>query len=199
MNACHFLKTITSEYHRKVERTLVNQLLLSKTLSLTSYASCMGHYLGLINPLEKCLVSYPTIIVCGYSFRSQWLKDDLLALGWSQCQIEDHPQYTQLPTVDTLAKALGVAYVLQGSQLGGVVLRKQITATLGEDILRCNGLNFWGVQSLDDVTSSWQAFKSNVDELFSTRHDLSLSETAQAATETFACFHYWFNQPLANY
>lgn len=196
MSACNHLKAATSRHHQKTEGVLVNQILLSSTLSVTNYANCIARYLGLMMPLEQLLLGYPELLSCGYTFRTQWLEEDLFALGWSPQQIKNNPQCHQLPTVDTLAQALGVAYVLQGSQSGGVIIRQRVTVTLGEDVLRDGGLKFWGAQNQTDTANLWQKFKLNMDMYFDPPHNLSLPYATKAARQTFDCFYYWLNLPI---
>lgn len=102
--------------------------------------------------------------------RSPLLARDLTTLG-VQAAIPSEPF-----TVACRAEALGRLYVLEGSSLGGRVIRKQIAAE-GGDMVGLSFLDPYGEQ----VGEQWRAFLSVIDRQIQSTSDLDAAVAGAVA------------------
>jgi len=79
--------------------------------------------------------------------RGQALLDDLSALGLSA------PAAEPLPALETTEAALGTIYVLEGSRLGGALLKRSVSADLPTSFLGAGNSSLWQrlLQALEDL------------------------------------------------
>lgn len=118
------------------------------------------------------------------------LLDDLRALGLDAAAIDALPRCHALPRVapdDGGASALGVAYVLEGSTLGGRVLSRHFAAALAIDAT--NGGRFFAGYG-ERTRERWRAF---VDVLARSEREHE-SAIVDAAVETFATLEAWLEE-----
>ncbi|UUO05048.1 biliverdin-producing heme oxygenase [Blastopirellula sp. J2-11] len=112
-----------------------------------------------------------------------WLEEDLQNLGDSPPSRLSSTQAADFDFVDTLAKAAGVAYVLEGSAMGGAILAKSLDERL--HISADNGGKYlygYGKQT----GSHWGAVTSWLDAVLT--EEKQIEEAADAAARTFAIF-----------
>lgn len=103
------------------------------------------------------------------------LAADLAALG---VDVTSQPP-AAVPSITTLAQALGALYVLEGSTLGGRVIHRHLAATLPE--VARTATSFLTVY--DDTGAMWHAFQEHVSHAAAPRdHDAIVA----TAGETFA-------------
>lgn len=100
--------------------------------------------------------------------RSALLERDLAALG------ESMPDSSAAPRVTSLPQALGIAYVLEGSRLGGRILARRVGPQMPNSFLYPS-----------DQKSAWPALVKTIDSALNRN---SLGEAELAARECFATF-----------
>jgi hypothetical protein len=89
--------------------------------------------LGLHGPLEQALLRLDwsgTAIDLGERRKTAWLHQDLLALNFSEREIEAIPVCVEIPELTSVARGIGCLYVLEGSTLGGAVIARQLERVL---------------------------------------------------------------------
>lgn len=89
--------------------------------------------MGWLAPLEPALWSEPwpaLVAPCARREKLAWLEADLVARGRTRQQIATLPRQHTLPPLDSLAQRFGVAYVIEGAQLGGQVLLRTLAPRL---------------------------------------------------------------------
>jgi heme oxygenase len=162
------LKAATDDIHRELDQKL-SRLNLGKT---EDYRRFLGFQARTVPSLEAALASGGLgCLVEGWSDtrRSADIEADLAALG------EAMPPAAPVPAIDGTAEILGAAYVLEGSRLGGRLLRQRVAEGLPARFL-----------SGDGSLSPWPALLA-VLERFLHSEDL-LGEAKSAARRSFAWF-----------
>ncbi len=151
------------------------------TIDLAAYRTLLGRLYGFHVPFH-------TIAGCGPE-RCQWLAEDLRALRpdrlpdgagleVAMCQ--------RLPVLDSPARRLGAAYVIEGSALGGRELARGLDHLLGADGVR-GRLFFLGGGA--DKGAGW---RDTLAQLAAVPPDQALrAEVVSAAADTFAAFEAW--------
>jgi len=128
----NLLKERTRALHDEIERVLD---LDARLESVDAYASLLARFYGYYVPLEMQLAVVSGYDSIGFDFLSRWkvplLLRDLRGLGRSPDQIDNLPRCERLPETSTLAQALGCLYVIEGSTLGGQVIRRKVEKRLG--------------------------------------------------------------------
>ena len=118
--------------------------------------------------------------------KTLWLLQDLHALGIADAYLAALPICTDLPTIDTLAQALGCMYVLEGATLGGQIITRHVQRVLHlEERRGCRFFHGYG----SDTGTLWKAFG----ELLVTHIASEEMEDAviSAACEIFSLFQQW--------
>jgi heme oxygenase len=112
------------------------------------------------------------------------IADDLEALGRAPESVQ---QCAAAPSLPGLAEALGAAYVLEGSTLGGRVISRHLTAEFGSHVPR-RFVNAYGAQTGDN----WQAFRAALGRF--TRSRAVEDRIVAGARETFRAFTRWLGE-----
>lgn len=178
------LKDGTAELHQQAE---LHVRILDADATLTDYRHYLAAMLGYHAPLEAVLQAHDGLGAAGFDAprrrRAPMLAADLLALGDDPRGV---PQCTSLPPVTSLARALGVAYVLEGSTLGG----RYILAKLPPPLHRLRGhATAFLVGHGPETGSRWRAFTTIVTRELTTR--ALEDEAVVGARETFVRLIDW--------
>jgi heme oxygenase (biliverdin-IX-beta and delta-forming) len=170
------LREATQASHKRLEARLP---FFSEGFNLARYRDLMAAYHGFHAPLETALA--------GYQGRERdklpALARDLRRLG---VDVQALPHCQELPRIDDEASALGVMYVLEGSTLGGQVLKQAMAERLGIDADSGGGfLDVYG-----PLTGTyWRSFLARLGAF--ARQPECEARTLQAAVATFECFERW--------
>lgn len=122
------LKTETLSEHKEVEKALRFERSMA---SSENYKKLLQAFYAFYSPVESTLVSFSgELRSVGLDLDHRWkvplLKKDLQTLGMSAEEIDQLDLCKKTPPLNTLAQALGVIYVLEGSTLGGQVITKML-------------------------------------------------------------------------
>ncbi len=121
------LRTSSKAAHHALDHHRVLAPLVAKTTSADQYGLALQALYGPQHALETLI--QPTLEALGqiqhFPPRAPNLQTDLIALGR-----EPWPLQAAIPPFLDLASVLGYWYVLEGSNLGGAVIAKQISNTL---------------------------------------------------------------------
>ncbi|HEY0780653.1 MAG TPA: biliverdin-producing heme oxygenase, partial [Gemmatirosa sp.] len=171
------LRAGTRDLHDRTEAAFV---LAADDLTRAEYAAVLARLLtlhssaeGALDPWTGALAAYGVDLAA--RTRSPLLRRDLAALA-----PDDPPGRPPAAgiTAPTPAHALGILYVLEGSTLGGQLLRRRIEARLG--LTPATGLAFLTAYGTD-VGAMWRAFSEALD-----RCDAALDPAARATTHAHA-------------
>ena len=158
----------------------------SAGFDLAAYRNLLMAYHGFHAPLERRLSPFLAELDQPRRAKAPALLRDLHALGLTPAETDTLPECQMLPAVTCEASALGVMYVMEGSTLGGQVLKRVMAERMGVD--QASGGAFLDVYGTE-TGSLWRGFL-----LFLDRYRASPEEqarTVQAAIDTFASFERW--------
>lgn len=127
------LKQATAEAHRKLDSHPCLAQLMQRNLSLESYRQTLLKLYPAHAQLEVQVSSYWQANNYPYCPipRTHLLQAELQNLGCRDTALDPQCSITgALPTLTSLSAAIGASYVLEGSRLGGMVLKRTITKRL---------------------------------------------------------------------
>jgi len=150
------LRNRTRTLHQQIEQTVD----LEKRLeSVDAYKNLLARFYGYYDPLEPRLTAVSGYDSIGLDLepraKVRWLIEDLRALGYSEGPISQFPRCADLPAPNNLAQALGCLYVIEGSTLGGQVIRREVERRLG--ISPGSGATFFAGYG-DETGRRWREF-----------------------------------------
>ncbi|MET0391912.1 MAG: biliverdin-producing heme oxygenase [Chitinophagaceae bacterium] len=176
------LKERTKEAHQALEGIVIRQI--KAIQNKEQYRALLYKFYGFHFPMEQLFDKYFTDeIVPSYSRRRRAgvITEDLTHLGGTSTNI---PLATDLPVIDSLAKALGAFYVLEGSTQGGTIVANMLIKHVG---LTPETTSFFSAYG-DDKTL-WASFREKLD---SYPDDPSFQEEViAAANDTFTALKNW--------
>jgi heme oxygenase len=123
-SAMGVLKAATAVHHERLEQRVdVEQALRSRD----AYEELLARFYGFYRPLEDVLAPFA---VPGYAYEPKLplLETDLTALG---VDVTTLPLAERIPSMGSVGEALGVAYVIEGSALGGALIGSLVRRRLG--------------------------------------------------------------------
>jgi heme oxygenase len=113
--------------------------------------------------------------------RTKLIDEDLTLLGTiSPDQWLARPTRS-LPTIGSLAAALGCLYVLEGAAIGGQIISRRAREALGDQL----PVQFFTMAGRSDHGREWRRFQSALDN-FGLAHPQAKRDVVAAARETFA-------------
>jgi len=127
------LKEQTLALHLEAERKVT---LLESTATEHTYRAYLRMMLGFYEPLERRFETHEALHRTGFDApsrrKAKLLEADLRALGDDVDDIARLPRCQKLPDLTELPEALGCAYVLEGSTLGGQFILRKLQGHLGQ-------------------------------------------------------------------
>ena len=177
------LRTETRPVHERLERRLD---LLAPTLTLDRYRRLLERFYGFWSGWEpRAALALDDPAFFDPRRRTFRLEDDLRFFGGSKELLRALPTVHDPLPLGSRAQALGSIYVLEGSPLGGQVIKRHLETALG---LR-DGRGYWYFVAYGRESSSmWQAFRQYV-----RRHsspDME-DEIVRSAALTFQALDQW--------
>lgn len=178
------LKQATTALHQLAERHV---RILDADATIADYRSYLAAMLGYHGPLEDRFTAHTELQATGFDAagrrKTSLLCDDLAALGddpWAT------PRCGRLPATTSLPRALGVAYVLEGSTLGGRFILARLPVQLAG--LRGRATAFLAGYG-GETGARWRSFAAIVERAVTTAS--AEDEAVAAARETFARLIDW--------
>lgn len=150
------LKEQTFEAHRALENILIPHLKAIKTTE--DYVKILKWFYHFYAPLEKQILdNLPSELIADYLQRrkSELLVNDIQSLTGEVYSPSSF--HTSARSVNNVAEALGVMYVLEGSTLGGNVISKLIMKSLSTSN-KANLTFFIGYGN--ETFAMWEKFKT---------------------------------------
>lgn len=179
------IRAATGDVHRALEHNLE---IARSDADDGAYVRYLQALFGWLEPLEAPLWSHGWPEQIGASERSgktAWLLADLAARGFSGALVEALPRQRVLPPLGSLADRFGVAYVIEGAQLGGQALLRRLGPLLSPRPVRwLEGYGLLGAER-------WRSFLRALDANVSDARDVQAA--AQSARATFELVRAWFS------
>jgi heme oxygenase len=183
------LKTETAASHKDTEKTLHFEKTIS---SKESYLKLLKGFYGFYQPVEKELLKFKSEFEALGLHILPRLKESLLLQDMKTLGLTDPSKLEvcyALPGIQTLASAMGVLYVLEGSTMGGQIISKKLKEA---HILETEKSfhNPYGKETMP----MWMGFKAGLDKINAQDED----EVVKAAKETFTRLGAWLDVKLAD-
>lgn len=182
------LKYATRTEHEQLEAALD---LMRADFTLANYRELLARYLGFYQSFEAYVQSRADLgwpvasFYVGRQAKQRWLQNDLEVL------VDDPPRPAYLIPADVFSSLfatpsilLGAVYVIEGSMLGGRILTRHFSETLG--LTPESGLQFFNGYGAD-TKMHWQALLKLLEE---SEFDLACRpEAVSGAKRMFALLH----------
>lgn len=195
------LRAETRELHERVERVVPAMTVRT----LDEYEDLLRRFHSLFSAIEPRILGLEGLheVIPDLEDRQKLplLRRDLRCLGSSPLAGGALP--ATLPLLDGVPSALGCLYVVEGSTLGGRIIRTHLERHLG--LTRHNGASFFSSYG-DEVGPMWARFRSAAQKYLvglpdepgaPTRRADAEDSVVRAAIETFVAFERWFSLPPA--
>jgi heme oxygenase len=184
------LRIATRPAHERLERSID---LLGRDWSRPFYLALLQKFHGFYAAVEPQVLGRSEWRELGLPVENRrklgLLRRDLVSLGMSARSIDSLPLCDHAPAPSCFAQALGCAYVLEGSTLGGQVITRHLRRELGlEPGQSCAFFTSYG----GDVGKMWHEFVG-----FLNSRPLSPGEESallRSACETFASLDGWLSE-----
>lgn len=178
------MRSATRTLHEQLESTLTVARPGAGRDDFVHYLQDMWGWLSCFEvPLWQA--EWPAEIDAGHrDGKLAWIESDLRAAGLTPAAIASLPVAAYRPMLDTPARRFGVAYVIEGAQLGTRVLARRFEAVLGGWMPR------WLQGYGEDQARYWRSFTACAENMLD-GHD-ERREAAAAAAEAFASLAAWF-------
>lgn len=181
------LKSETEGQHRRLETRLD---LLRLDFTFSEYARLLERFYGFYSVWEAratpILTAHAPDLYVG-RLKTALLADDLAKLGQDLTVL---PRCACIPATDTISQVLGSAYVLEGSTLGGQILCRHFSRTLGPQVKAMRFFEGYGQQT----GVMWRAFCQEFIRLAEAAETEVVVASAQA---TFAKLENWLGKQTA--
>jgi heme oxygenase len=183
------LRTQTSVSHRQLEENELSGRILLTNVDLAHYQAYISRMYGVVAGCEKTV--FPVLLSVFPDLqkreKSMLIVNDLKITGLADMGLRQLPVCNF--TFSTIAEALGIMYVLEGSTLGGKVLYKNIHKSLGLD--STSGASFfWGYGT--ETGNMWKGFISRFSDYVITNN--CEQEVISSAIQTFKTIDEWLSQ-----
>lgn len=183
------LKNETAECHAGLEKSMD---VFHQVKSVPDYRALLAKFFTLYEPLEREMTRAIDWPAAGWDFaarlKTPLLRDDLLALNTTEAEWAAWPRCEDLPIPANLGEGVGVLYVLEGSTLGGQMISKQFSQTLG--IRPETGGKFFAGYGAATGTQ-WRAFGQWAEARNIAAGGALEPAAVKAARETFNTFGRW--------
>jgi heme oxygenase len=179
------LRTETQAAHQRLEECVQIE---RKVASRPAYTELLRAFRGFYEPLEQRLLACTGWAEAGLDLegrrKTTWLDADLAALGVSETEISHLPRCGRLPSVQSLARAFGAEYVLEGATLGG----RHISAMLTKSGIPEDARHFFASYG-SAVGARWQQFLAALGAFAESSG--AGEEIVAGARETFSSLEAW--------
>jgi heme oxygenase (biliverdin-IX-beta and delta-forming) len=176
------LRAATAQAHHDLDSSLG---VLDRPWGVEGHLRWLSATWGLLAPLERSLAAWavedPGVLDVAARARAAMVLDDLRVLGADEDTIAALSECPDVPVVTDRASALGVAYVLDGSTLGGRLIAQTVVA---------QGVPAAATTSLTGVEGTGRRWRETMAAVESAGPDAVPAMTT-AALATFAAYRSW--------
>lgn len=178
------LRTATMSAHQSLDKMLIPHIKGMQTPQ--QYADLLRCFYGYFTPVEEKLAAYLSderVPAFTERRKANVISNELHEMGEAPAE----EKATETPNIDSISKAFGAMYVLEGSTLGGKIIAKIIGSNLDKDPSTLRFFNYYG----DNTDAMWQSFSDALNGYAETLDEAGKQEMVQAAIDTFHQFRSW--------
>ncbi len=183
MRVTRRLKDATADHHARAERHV---RILDPDATVATYRRFLERMYGFHHAVELVFAEHPGLAEAGFEAhlrrKGPWIAEDLGA------DVADLPLYPAARLgCEDVARAIGVAYVLEGSTLGG----RFILARMGPELRRAGTRYLDGYRA--ETGPRWKRFCAVADAVVG--DEPSVSRAIAGARDTFGELVGWLDEP----
>jgi heme oxygenase len=175
------LKRATAIQHAAAEADLMPKL--AGISSKEDYAALLKMYYGFYEPVQRLIAAQPVLDDMLQRRSSEWILSDLRSLSVAT---DDIPLSGELPHIHDQATAFGALYVLEGSTLGGRMIKKMMLKNKPWPVPEASLRFFDGYG--ENTGHMWKVFQHKLNE------QQNGEAISAAANETFTLFRAWIGE-----
>lgn len=131
------LRNETAECHLALEKNPYSVALMSPSVTIENYLNYLTKLYGFVSGFEKNV--FPSLIDVDPDIenrrKTHWMEQDILVLGGDLTKIPVMPAEVFSKHYTHEAVALGGLYVLEGSMLGGNIIKKHLSEKLNDSVI----------------------------------------------------------------
>lgn len=183
------LRTHTGTLHSELEQTPISVALLDEHVSTQNYVVYLQKMREIVAFYENEIFPALTDTLPDLSGRKKLtlIEEDL---SFFSSQTSQSPTFEALSMPDpSIGYALGCMYVMEGSTLGGKVILKHVSKTLG--IVPTQGGAYFAGYG-EETGHYWKTFLHTLQE-YSVNHEVD-AEILKGAKDTFIAIKHYFEQ-----
>ena len=180
------IKADTRKLHAEAEAVLIPRIKGIKTLE--DYNKLLASFFGFFNPLETLIGNFIHPGILPDIDKRRKSKSIIKSFGSETLPTVATPQV--LPEIDSLAQAFGAMYVLEGSTLGGKIIKRMMQANTALQLTEAS-LEFFDVYG-DGTFEMWNHFRTVMDRLLTNETDITIA--AETAGNTFVKLKTWMQK-----
>jgi heme oxygenase len=183
------LRAETAHQHKALEASRLSKQLLSEDVSIADYKKYLEKLYGFVASFERDILptfssEFPKTLV---TYKVDLLKKDLEQLGSDLSSLEILSSEQLNHIYPTNEAKLGGLYVLEGSTLGGLVIRQHLVNKLGENIIPAT--TYFSVYG-KETAANWRNFL----QVFSARaEETGPEQVIKGAVDTFTFLYTWMD------
>ena len=184
------LRQATSELHKAVEGLPISIDLMHDDVSWDHYVRYLTCMMEIASHNDREVLPKVTELIpeTERRYKSTWIRKDLEILAPEALRLP-FPKLSCPPSITSTEFALGMAYVMEGSTLGGQVILKHLRAKFGAKVMEsASFLSGYGSKT----GSMWQAF------LVSLNRYSTLENQDTIISGALACFNMIHNHLREN-
>ncbi len=184
------IKDATRPIHDQIDNHPVSLKALSPAVTVQEFISFLKTNYGFLRPIEDALAGFQQL-----PHQPRWpaLLADLRALGVSEEEVEAIPVSKGIEPISSFGDAMGVAYVTEGSRMGGLVIAKHISSKLG--LSPEKGLSFFLPESPKEIVAAFHGFVHRLDTF--ARCSCDERDALTGATRAFLSVRAWLDTARA--
>jgi len=182
------LRKLAEQDHLKIKEGFYAEKIMKGVLTLQDYKILIlanrifhGKVQSLISPFFN---DYPE-----YQLKKRnkipALAQDLAQLNITE--VFNDYQFEESLKIDSFWQALGAAYVVEGTAIGGAIIRKKLLAN--KNITKSVSINFYGCYQ-KELSPLWKSFLSFLEEKSKTASKEQIDETVNKAKEIFLFYEH---------
>lgn len=186
------LRAATAAEHKYVEQLELPKRIMSPELKVNEYEQYLRKLYAIHSFTEESVFPVISGIMTDSLQRKKTgaLEKDLSALG---SNVQKTNSFSSEGYKSTIPFNMGMAYVSEGSTLGGLYILKNVNAVLGEQVTNATHfLNVYGAQT----GALWKLFLAQLENYQAALNDNERAEVIAGAVYGFKRTAFVFNEPI---
>lgn len=183
------LRAETADQHKALEESKLSKQLLSNHVSVADYRKYLEKLYGFVAAFERDIL--PTVSAdfseVQITSKVSLLQKDLEELGSTIASLQILSSEELKSIYPTKEAKLGGLYVLEGSTLGGLVIKQHLVDKLGKEILPAT--SYFGVYG-KETAGNWRNF---IQIFSSIAEETDPEQVIKGAVNTFTFLYSWMN------